>query len=394
MTEALYYTDQEITEFEAHVARIDTVESKFHVVLDKTAFYPEGGGQPADRGTIDGIAVEDVRKLDDIVHVLSRKPSGETVHGSVDWRHRWDYMQQHTAQHVISAALFAVGSIATVSVHLGEQYLTVETDSASISDETIENVVATVNRVIGENRPVRARWVDEAELASLDLRRPTKHTGLVRIVEIENFDRVGCGGVHAPSTGAVRIANCVGIEKIRGRVRTIWMAGDRAVDHYRLTAQITAALTELLSAKPPEIVGRVTATIDALKNAEYQVRGLTERLASAHARDLIERAEKTPTGTRVVAQELTDGKEYARSLAEAVAAESQTAACLVSRDEAGRVLWWIAASDDAGLDWTAVRRDLFPIIDAKGGGRPPVWQGVGEGDTTRFLRAFVELNQK
>lgn len=396
MTQTLYYEDPYLTEFDARV--VSTTRDSFGVwvELDRTCFYPEGGGQPADRGRLDDKAVLDVQKRDGrILHLIDAKPAAAgpadapaedpgggappdadaTVHGRLDEAMRRDYMQQHTGQHIVSAVMIEVGGYETISVHQGDEYTTVDFAAADIPPEDLERAEARANALVGENRPVTTFHAESSEAAALGLRRPPKFEGTIRIVEVEGIDRVACGGVHCTRTGEVGIIKLIGTEKIRGNVRTVWKIGDRALADYRLKTDVCNTLVDAFSAKIPELPERATKLEENLRHAEYDIGRLQKRLAAQIAEGLAEGlAEDEPP---LVTHHFTDeAKELFRAVAEDLAERSGIAALLTNQAD-DRLQWIIVAGEGMELDFNRVRTELLPLVDGKGGGKPPIWQGVG-----------------
>ena len=220
MTEALYYKNAYQFQFQAKVIKRVEIKDKGGVVLDQTCFYPEGGGQPADRGNLNGIRVSDVRKIDgEIIHFMDQPLPSDQVEGIVNQEWRLEYMQQHTGQHILSQALLKVGKCQTVSVHFGDSYTAIETNKEKISDQILNDVEKLANEIINENVPVNLLWVDPAEVDRYHIRRPPPDVSKVRIVQIENFDAAACGGLHISRTGEVGLVKVIGKEKIRGHTR-------------------------------------------------------------------------------------------------------------------------------------------------------------------------------
>ena len=235
-TELLYYKDPYQTDFTATVLSVEKVtgkEEKWDVILDRTCFYPEGGGQPSDFGEIDGIRVEHVYKKDgDIFHRMVAAPDIKEVYCRIDWSHRYDYMQQHTGQHIISGALYESG-YETISVHQGMSITTIEVDKSDIPDEDLKLIEDLSNRVISKNIGVCSEWVNDTELEGLSLRRQSKVSGKIRIIRVGDYDQVACGGVHTKSTGEIECVKYVSVEKIRGHARIGWKIGRRVLDDYK-----------------------------------------------------------------------------------------------------------------------------------------------------------------
>ncbi len=406
MTERLYYQDPALLSCDAVVLRAEPEDGNVAVYLDRTPFYPEGGGQPADRGTIAGIPVLDVRKSDggEIVHVLSGDPGRGRVRCEVDGEHRFDFMQQHTGQHIVSAALLEAGGFDTVSVHLGEEYTAIEVDAADIAPGLLGAVEERANEIIRRNLPVRIHWTSGSDVERFALRRPPQVQGEIRVVEIQEVDCAACGGLHVSSTGRVGLVRLTGVERIRGRLRLAWKIGRRADREYRGLAAMAADLSASLSVRPEEISGRVTALRQELRDAEVREHGLEERLAAALA-DLLVRDAGSPaaddsaaaSGT-VIARRL-DGepKGLFRALLTALSRRPPVAACLVNVSDEGMQWGITVARGDSGafggFDFGEVRNELLPLIEGKGGGRDTVWQGAGSRpeEADAFLDRFREL---
>ena len=382
MTEKIYYADPLARDFNAEVVSVSTTANRCSLALNRTAFYPEGGGQPADRGSIAGFPVRDVQKEGDtVVHLLEANPGdfpkvGDSVRGELDWDHRFDYMQQHTGQHIISASMIHVGGYNTVAVHQGERYTTVECDSADIPDRDLQGIEELANTTVCRNLAVRAFSASDAEIPALGLRRAPKVTGVIRIVEIEGFDRVACGGVHTPTTGDVGMIKLTGVERIRGNIRTIWKIGRRALDDFREKTDIVNALVDRFSAQPHEIVSRAERLEQALKQAQYDYRAVVQQLAAFRAERLVASGDPLQPVRVVSHRGLDESPELMRATAEQITAGERVCALLLNTTE-DRLHWIIACSPDVALDFELVRRELLPLIEGKGGGKPGIWQGVG-----------------
>ena len=400
VTEQLYYRDTTILEFPARVDRVIREDGRTVVTLDQTAFYPEGGGQPADRGTLNGHAVVHVRKdHDEIVHILAdpspdeiELATGDTVNGVVDGTHRRDYMQQHTGQHIISAALLSICGYNTVSVHLGAEYTTIEVDAPAISSTDLAAVEEQANSTIERALPVTSTWVTDAEIPSHSLRRPPKVTGSIRLVTIGDVDCVACGGVHVDNTGKVRLVHAISTESIRGRARVSWKIGDRAITDYRMTSSLVRGLGEYLSTQPQQIDERVRRQEDRIRDTEAALKRERARIYRLIADSLIS-DEETHRGRRTITAEFLDEeKELLRGVSKVLSEQTGVAACLTNRLD-DQLQWSIVIAPGAGVEYGELRDKLFPLIDAKGGGKPPMWQGMGAQPTAAgaFLAAFKRL---
>ncbi len=346
-TRLLYYKDQYKKEFSAEVVRVDKEKEGWSIVLDQTCFYPEGGGQPADRGQIDGIDVYDVRKKDGIVyHFTASKPERDSgsVSCSIDWQHRFDYMQQHTGQHIISGVLHEEG-IGTVSVHQGEQYTSIETDQPAISDEDLDRIEEEVNLVISKNAAVRDYQVTDKEIPSLHLRRPPKVTGSIRIVELEGYDRAACGGVHTAATGEVVFAKILFTEKIRGHIRIAWILGSRVFRDYRQKQRITQRLSDLFSAPAEGIVPSAEKLLEENRQLKKRIEELLTGSAEKEVSILFSGADKIGGISVITKEYMVDDKTYLKKLLSVLPRDGLYAVCLVNKYR-DSLQWALAVTAD------------------------------------------------
>jgi alanyl-tRNA synthetase len=220
VTERLYYLDPYLQEFDATVVEIATVDGRRAARLDRTAFYPTSGGQPFDTGTLGSARIVDV--VDDhgetVLHVFEGELCEGPAHGCIDWNRRFEHMQQHTGQHILSAAFDRECGARTLSFHLGSLSATIDL-ARDVSAVEIARAEDTANRVVWEDRPVSIRFADAADAASLPLRKESARTGTLRLIDVEGFDLSACGGTHVARTGAVGIIAVGGAEKLRGGTR-------------------------------------------------------------------------------------------------------------------------------------------------------------------------------
>ena len=253
MSDKLYYSDGYLRETEATVIAV----SDRGIKLDRTVFYPEAGGQPGDRGFFGDFRIVDTVKDDDgePLHIIDGdKPAvGTKALLSLDWDHRYAYMKAHSAQHLLSAILFRHG-IGTVSVHLGESFISIESDADSIDEDVLLSVEDEANEAIRDGRRIEQREMSHEDAEALHMRRSIKVSGPVKVVFIDGLDAVACGGVHVRSTCEIGEIQHFGSEKIRGHVRTMWKCADLSVAYRRGNRRIVSELSALLSAEPDGIV--------------------------------------------------------------------------------------------------------------------------------------------
>ena len=259
MTSRIYYTEAYRTLFEATVTACDTVDGRYHVTLDRTAFYPTSGGQPFDTGTLGGAAVTDVidREDGEIAHVVAAPlATGAVVSGAIDWARRFEHMQQHTGQHVLSAAFDRLFQARTESFHMGAAAATIDL-AREVTPRQIAEAESEANRVVWEDRPVAIRFASPEEAAAMPLRKEPARTGPLRLVDVEGFDLSACGGTHVARTGGVGIIAVGGWEKFRQGTRVEFLCGGRALARFRLWRDSLAATQKFLSVAPDEIAAAV-----------------------------------------------------------------------------------------------------------------------------------------
>jgi alanyl-tRNA synthetase len=377
MTDArLYYSDSYLRVFSARVVARDTFGGNPAVALDQSAFYPEGGGQPADRGTLNGVAVLDVQARDGVVwHMLERELPRDAVEGEVDWPRRFDHMQQHHGQHLLSAAFVEALGLQTVSFHLGALMATIDLDAPVLGAEQVAAAESLANEVVWQDRPVQARFVSAGELAALPLRKAPAVSGPVRVVSVPGFDHSACGGTHPSSTGGVGLIAVRGWARQKSGVRVEFVCGGRALRDYRRVNGITSQLAAGLSVAPDDL----PATIERLRASEAGARKALEaaqgELLDAEAARLL--AQAAAVGDMRVVRAVIHGRsvEALRALAQRVVASAGAVAVLGLSAERAQLL--VARSADVSIDAAAALRAALPLIEGKGGGSPSLAQGSG-----------------
>jgi alanyl-tRNA synthetase len=373
----LYYNEPSLTTFEATVTACEPQGDAFAVRLDRTAFYPSSGGQPFDTGTLGDARVTDVvDEDDDVVHVVDRRlVVGAAVHGAVDWKRRFDHMQQHTGQHVLSAAYDRLFGVRTESFHLGGAAATIDL-SREVTPAEIRLAEDEANRVVWEDRPVSIRFVTAEEAATLPLRKEPARAGALRLIEVEEFDLSACGGTHVARTGAIGMIATSAWERLRGGTRVEFLCGARALSRFREWRDALAAATRHLSVPPPDLAPAIERLQTDARQQQRTLRALQEQLAVHEARSLAARGERTARGIAVA--EALEGWDAAalKTLAVAATAEAPTAAvALFSRSTPAVVV--VARGADSGVDAASVLKALIAKFGGKGGGKPELAQGGG-----------------
>lgn len=377
MPERLYYAQPSLLEFDAVVRAVDCVGDRPAVVLDTTAFYPTSGGQPFDTGSLGDASVVEVLESEagEVLHVLDRELRlGQTVHGKVDAARRLDHMQQHTGQHVLSAAFDRLHRARTVGFHLGAVVSTVDLD-IDLSPQAISAAEADANRVVWENRPVLIRFVSEAEAAALPLRKEPDRGGTLRVIEVEDYDLSACGGTHVAATGAIGLIAVLSAERLRGGTRLEFVCGGRALRFFHAFHDAVAGCIRHVSVAPDALPGAVERLQNESRDQRKTIRDLQERLAGYEAIALAARAETAGGGRQVV--EAVDGRDQSglKAMASAICASPGFQVALVSTATPHLVV--VARSADRSVDCGKVLRGLTATFGGRGGGRPELAQGGG-----------------
>ncbi len=382
-TKRLYFDDANLCEFEARVIAVSTTQAgQPAVILDATAFYPEGGGQPADFGILAGVPVVDVQESEDrITHILAEPAEiqvGTTVTGNVDWRRRFDHMQQHTGQHTLSGAFWRLMGAETTAWHLGADEVTIDIAHGGLSDEQARAMEAAANDVIWRDVPVTAEFYTPEQLERLALRKGTARGGLVRVVSVGDWDRIGCGGTHVATAGQV---GAIGIRRIETRgmqSRITFICGARALADFRSKTSLVNDLVARLKVPMAEIDANVERLQQQLSEARHELEAARIELLEYEARDLLAQAQAQAGSFPVIARRLDqhDASEL-RTLAQRLAANGGIALLGAVTGEKAQLVF--ACPKDAPFDMSAILKAAVPLIEGKGGGQKTLAQGGGPG---------------
>jgi alanyl-tRNA synthetase len=403
-TERLYYQDSRLLEFDARVIGLSELDDgQIAVTLDRTAFYPTGGGQPTDTGMLGDARVVDCIDAEDegVLHVIQGPAPelGDSVHGKIDWLRRLDHLQQHTGQHILSAAFVQLFDAPTLSFRVLEHECEIDVALVEPTDERIEQAVDQANQIVWQSRPISIRLVTAEEAATLPLRKEPARAGDLRLIEIGDFDLTPCGGTHASSTGEVGVIVVRTWERAKGLTRIHFMAGVRALADYRKANQTAREVAELFSAGRDDSPALVARLVEENKNLRRRVGDLEQIACRVEADELLhdsavreELSQEGAESVRIVAKVFDDrDAESLKQLALALIAHPNTVAILGSRDgEAGRLVF--ARSSDAAGDMNTLMREACSIIDGRGGGKPDMAQGGGK--QVEKLTEAIELTSK
>ena len=380
MAEKLFYEDPFLVEFTARVLSCTPDKEGFAVTLDRTAFYPEGGGQNADHGTLGGAAVTDVREKEgEVIHYCDKALSvGDTVAGAIDFARRFDLMQQHSGEHIVSGILCGRHDCDNVGFHIGHDLVTIDFNT-QLTMEELREIETLANRYIWEDHPIEVSWPEPEVLAALPYRSKKALTGAVRIVTFPGADCCACCGTHVRSSGQVGMIKLLSCQKFREGVRIEMAAGSRALRYCTEVLDQNTHVSQLLSAKPLE----TASAVERLQKELYSLRG---RVAALEEGDFARKAEHFAGKGDVL---LIEGD---------MASESVRRLCAAVMDTCGGRCAVFAGSDSQGYkyamgqiggDLRSLVKDLNTALNGRGGGKPHFAQGSLQA-SAEAIRAFFQ----
>ncbi len=375
-TRRLYYENAYRAEFEATLLQVTEYEGKPAVLLDATCFYPTSGGQPHDLGTLNGVQIVDVVEAgEDILHLLATPLAPGPVRGIIDWNRRFDHMQQHSGQHILSQAFERELQADTVSFHLGNASSTIDVTLGSLDWDLAARIEELTNRIVFEDRPVTVREYSAAEVGALALRKAPIDKGIIRVVTVQDFDVCACGGTHVRATGEVGCIHIRGWERRRGQVRVEFLCGWRALHDYRTENVTCQDLANRFSVGIGELPLAFSRLTEAEQTARQQMESLRKRLLDYELPHLADEAVQVG-GVRVLCR-LLEGYDAGnmRYLAQNLIREPGRAVLLAVVEPTPQLCF--ARSEDTPLDMVQLFREVVTPYGGRGGGRPHVAQGGG-----------------
>ncbi len=387
MNERIYYTDAYQTEFAAHIIAVTTINGRPAVVLDQSAFYPTSGGQPHDTGWLRSGVLADLQVLDVVVseqgqiaHILADVPSkeavGQVVYGVIDWPRRWDHMQQHAGQHLLSQVFYQRFGSETLSVHFGEEESTLDLDMPDLSPAQLEEAEKFAAQLVGAALPIKVYFLPDTELHTIPLRRAPKVQGTVRIVEIAGFDYSACGGTHCRTTAEIGPIKLTRVERRRGQIRVTFLCGNRAWQDYRLKQQLITEAATLFSTEIAQVPILIERNLSQLKEAQRQIETLQTELLGFEAQQLLATATAL-NGYRLL-QTIFPDKEVATVKRLASQLQQQAGViCLFGSVQEGKATLIFARAADVKVHMGNLLRDGLQTIGGKGGGKEDFAQGGG-----------------
>ncbi|MFC7688018.1 alanine--tRNA ligase-related protein [Ureibacillus sp. GCM10028918] len=377
MREIFYYQDVMMRQFTAQVVRTAKEDTRPYVVLSNTAFYPTGGGQPHDTGMIEDLCVVDVEKVEDeIRHYVEgniEALEGE-VTGHINWERRFDFMQQHCGQHILTAAFVELFDIPTVSFHLGTELVTIDIATAQITDEQLGAVEKRANEIVLENRPVETKWVSKEELSNYPLRKDISMDGDIRLVIIPQYDYNGCGGTHPTSTGQVSSIKIMGTEKMKKNTRVSFVCGNRVLQQLAMRKNVLSDVARQLSVPEESAAEALRKIFNDTKAMEKALEEAQNQLLEYEAKELVAASE-----AGIVAASFENRTVQAlQRLGRAVVSQLDGGICLLAAENEDKLQFIAARGNQVDKSMKEISGALLPLINGKGGGNDAFVQGGGE----------------
>ena len=379
-TEKLFYKDQYIKEFEGKVLEVTERDGKFHVFLDKTAFFPGGGGQASDLGTLDGKEVIDViEEGDKIAHILNEKiEEGKVVKGIIDWNRRHDRMQQHLAQHVLSGCFFSMFNANTAGIHLGHDVSTVDI-IGNIREDMIKKAEKRANEVIKENHKVNFIMTDREKAQAMGLRRDlATDDNSIRVVQIEDLDINACCGVHPSNTLELQMIKIKGWVPHKGNTRIEFLAGDRAVSYALDRDNILSEICKKLNTADNEAINRINNLNNDYAEVLEEKKKLKNELSKYEVQNLINSAEKSNDFIIISKIYENEDMKYLNKLATSLTEENNRVVLFAVKGKDKANLLFAVSKNLKEKNMGALVKETLALIDGKGGGSPLIAQGGGK----------------
>jgi len=391
-TEKLYHNDSYIREFSARVVEEGIKDGLHYVVLDKTAFYPEGGGQPWDLGHLNGVSIIKVLEGDDgvIYHYIEHPLKDSLIRGVVDWNRRRDHMQQHLGQHILSGAFETLLGAATVGFHLGQDYVSIDVVLESFDNELMAKVEDLANKIIWDNLDVKVYIVQSQDIKDIPMRKPPKVEEDIRIVEVDSFDYSGCGGTHPKSTGEVGMIKITRWEKSRGNIRIEFLCGDRALRDYRTKNHIIYQCASAMSLQTGELKEGIDRLSDEVRCLTRLNKQLKSELNQYKAAQYYDKA-LALGGVKIIREVFENGDlNDIKFLASSITSNEKVVVLFGNRSQKAQLLF--SCSKDVDINMSQLLKEVLPLVDGTGGGSPTSAQGGGS-SVSNIEQALIAAHQ-
>lgn len=380
----LFYQDSYIQTFTSKITKQEKDDKGlWYVVLEETAFYPTGGGQPFDSGTLNNIHVLNVEEIDGEIRHYIETPildSLGSLEGQINWERRFDHMQQHAGQHILSAAFEELFKYHTVSFHLGEEVLTIDLDIEELTESEAAEAEKLANQIILENRPIETKWVSQAELTQYPLRKQPTVSENIRLVIIPEFDYNGCGGTHPSSTAQVGAIKILDWEKQRKKIRIRFLCGHRVLKQFHVKHQVITQLTRLLNAPEHGMIQSLERLLENVKSADKQLEEARQTLLQFEAREMIhDQLDQDKNGHGIISKVVQNrSMKELQQLARMITNNSKEVIVILISENESQLQVVTARGSAQNVSMKELLADILPLINGKGGGNEVMAQGGGD----------------
>jgi len=377
MTEKLYHQNSYVKSFDAKIINKEKKGKLWEVELDRTYFYPTSGGQLYDTGLIDNKPVTEVKISGDrIIHILAENPENDYVKCEIDFNRRYDFMQQHTGQHLLTTILDKLYGFKTISSQLGEEHSTIDLDTSEITENIFRKTESKVFEYIRKNLTVKTYFVEKEELDKIPVRKVIDIEDVIRMVEIDGIDYSLCGGTHLKNTSEVNLIKIINSEKVRGNVRLYFLCGKRALEDYQNRWKILNDVKNLFSVSEEQLIKKLDIIISENKTLKKKIIKLNSKLTDYELSN-IEREREEGALVKVKVFEGEDrltAQKYAEKLT-----ELKSAVGLIASENEGKVHLFFVRSKDVEINMNDIMRDFVKKVGGGGGGKPDFAQGGTDG---------------
>ncbi|RAS73104.1 alanyl-tRNA editing protein [Priestia endophytica] len=396
----LFYKDPYQKTFETKTLKqLQDKKGDFYIILEETAFYPTGGGQPHDIGTLNGIKVLTVEELDgEIRHYTERTlpDSDDKVVGVIDWERRFDYMQQHTGQHILSAAFAQLYDISTVGFHLGKDIVTIDLNISELTEEMISEAEKLANDIIIENRPIVTKWIEYDDLVNYPIRKTPSVKENIRLVIIDEFDYNGCGGTHPNATGEVGAIKVLNWERQRKKIRLYFVCGNRVMTQFDQKQKVIVELTGLLNRPEGELSESVKRLLENVKKLDKELLESNEKILQYEANELLAKSVIKNDTVKIIESFSDRPIQELQKLAKMIADREKRALIFLLSENDNRFQLVCGRGATNKMDMRTLMQESLSLIDGKGGGNKTLAQGGGTASLTKeeFIRNVTNIIAK
>ena len=397
MQSRFYYKNAMLKQFTATIEKVTKdEENKLYIVLNNTAFYPTGGGQPHDTGKIDEFEIINVEEIDgEIRHYVADGADVSTlageVHAEINWQRRFDHMQQHAGQHILTAAFVELFDFPTVSFHLGTDSVTIDLQTTQVTEEQLLAAERLANDIILENRPIETKWVTAEEAAEYPLRKALKVEGPIRLVIIPDFDYNGCGGTHPTSTGQVQAIKILSTEKMKQNIRVHFVCGGRVIHALHTQNTVLTDVAKQLSAPKEEAHHALRKVMATAKATEKALNDANDQLLQFEAKEFV--ASAAEHGSTVIVKAFHERSiQQLQKLAKFMTAQNENISVALIGEFEDKYQIVAARGKSGTSNMKEVMQTILPLLEGKGGGNDMLAQGGGAKtiDRLSLIDALIE----